>query len=1007
MKKLILILIPTICLFAGCKYDDSGVWEELNAQKARIEALESQAAAQNSNIVSLQSIIDALQKNVYVSSVTATDEGYTITFSDGKTASITNGKDGKTGPAGPDGNTPVIGVRTDENGDFFWTLNGEWLLGEDGDKIPASRTGATPKLKIENGDWMVSYDEGVTWRKVEGQETSAAGVFKSVTTDATSAYFTLADDTVITIPLSSTAKKLQLIFNESVFAKMRDGEVLSTAYRIEAADNAEVSFDTFESDGWTVTIRPADDRSGRISIKAPEDVTTGKIFFVLSDNLGGSFVKLIKIGFNDTEKPAIQTSYSVDYTGGELTLPLMSSTAEVSEEGQDWIEVISTGDEVKLNIKENVDFDVRKASITLEDGTVIELTQHDRAGLVISETDISIPGSLQKVSFIVKSNATVYAKVLEGSDWLSVSPEFRGLEDLEFRFTARRNETGEERVGVVSFSCGDLEELVTITQAVYSGDGMITVSEILASEEGAEVEVFQSKVVARSTKGFLIADYNDNTKMTADAIFVNDGGENVIGIGDNVTMKASTTTMFGLPALSEVTNLTLSSDTYVVKYPEARDITSGISGYNPSVPEYVAVTGGLKINDSEYTLTVGTEKVIIYYPLGDLGLNKLNKWKVAVNGYCIGKDDEGCLIVVATSKKAIEKVTEIADVIALADDATFENLNAVVVASSSKGEILQDATGVIYTYGVTGHNIGDQLTVNGKKTTYGKVNGAGGIPEITGAAATVASTGKTVIHPAATDITDTFDEYTATSSEFIKFTGVLTKSGTNYNIKVDSAKTNIGSIVGPVTANIKFTSDVANVTVDKLSGHNITVTGYFAGISGTVYVNVVAVEIKDNGVPAEPEEDGIVLKFPDDNSANNKTNNYTTSWTAKSGTYSWTIANFNNNNWNWSSIKCGRKSDPSVATITTSVAVSDKIGSVAITFGAVTASSINSSYLEVATDSAFTQNVQKIVFTSKNGKVSIPVTTPAQNCYYRITFDCASNKNGFVEINKIVYVPAE
>lgn len=51
------------------------------------------------------------------------------------------------------------------------------------------------------------------------------------------------------------------------------------------------------------------------------------------------------------------------------------------------------------------------------------------------------------------------------------------------------------------------------------------------------------------------------------------------------------------------------------------------------------------------------------------------------------------------------------------------------------------------------------------------------------------------------------------------------------------------------------------------------------------------------------------LSFPDDNSANNKVSSYTESWTAIIGNDRWTIANFNNNNWNssWSFIKAGRK----------------------------------------------------------------------------------------------------
>ena len=39
------------------------------------------------------------------------------------------------------------------------------------------------------------------------------------------------------------------------------------------------------------------------------------------------------------------------------------------------------------------------------------------------------------------------------------------------------------------------------------------------------------------------------------------------------------------------------------------------------------------------------------------------------------------------------------------------------------------------------------------------------------------------------------------------------------------------------------------------------------------------------------------LSFPDDNQANNEVQSYSSPWTAKIGSDSWSIVNFNNNNW--------------------------------------------------------------------------------------------------------------
>ena len=79
MKRLLLMLLPIAAMLAGCKYDDSEVWKELDSQNERIAALESTVSTMNSNLGSLQSIVTALQKNITVTAVKTTDEGEQLT----------------------------------------------------------------------------------------------------------------------------------------------------------------------------------------------------------------------------------------------------------------------------------------------------------------------------------------------------------------------------------------------------------------------------------------------------------------------------------------------------------------------------------------------------------------------------------------------------------------------------------------------------------------------------------------------------------------------------------------------------------------------------------------------------------------------------------------------------------------------------------------------------------------------------------------------------------------
>ncbi len=269
MKTTIKLLALAFVLFAAaCSNDDeinmfNSLWRNVTQNEARINDLEEWCAQANTNITSLQTIVNVIESNDAITSITPVMEGgvevgYTITFADHDPITIYHGKDGKDGKDGQDGTSPIVGVAKYTDGVYYWTLNGEWLLDENGNKLRVSgedgkdgkdgedgvdgadgkdgengkdgadgqngtngQNGITPQLKIENDYWWISYDNGNTWTQLgkakgeDGQtgekgdkgDTGAAGadgqdgdsMFQSVTQDADNVYFTLADGTVITI----------------------------------------------------------------------------------------------------------------------------------------------------------------------------------------------------------------------------------------------------------------------------------------------------------------------------------------------------------------------------------------------------------------------------------------------------------------------------------------------------------------------------------------------------------------------------------------------------------------------------------------------------------------------------------------------------------------------------------------------------------------------------------------------------------------------------------------
>lgn len=112
----------------------------------------------NGNIAALQQLLSTTD---YITKVTPVMEdgrqvGYTIEFlhqspitiykgdkgdkgdpgEDGQDGQ--DGADGQDGVDGQDGQTPEIGLVKDEAGDWYWTLNGELMLDQDGNPIRAN-----------------------------------------------------------------------------------------------------------------------------------------------------------------------------------------------------------------------------------------------------------------------------------------------------------------------------------------------------------------------------------------------------------------------------------------------------------------------------------------------------------------------------------------------------------------------------------------------------------------------------------------------------------------------------------------------------------------------------------------------------------------------------------------------------------------------------------------------------------------------------------------------------
>lgn len=160
------MILGLLSLVSCTEYDEVAMWNKNEDMGSRLAALEELCSQLNTNIVSLQQIVEALQGNDYVTGVVPVVEngetvGYTISFSKSGPVTIYHGKKGENGQ---NGTPPVIGVEQDTDGLYYWTLDGEWLTDDEGSKILAQGMAGKSayELAVEKGyrgtldEWLAS-----------------------------------------------------------------------------------------------------------------------------------------------------------------------------------------------------------------------------------------------------------------------------------------------------------------------------------------------------------------------------------------------------------------------------------------------------------------------------------------------------------------------------------------------------------------------------------------------------------------------------------------------------------------------------------------------------------------------------------------------------------------------------------------------------------------------------------------------------------------------------------
>lgn len=400
MKKILCFLFA-VSILSGCgdDYDDSALTGRVDDLENRVTKLEELCKQMNTNISSLQALVNALQDNDYITGVTPITKdgetiGYTISFA--KSAPITiyhgeDGKDGQDGKPGEDGNdglTPIIGVKQDTDGVYYWTLNGDWLTDDSGNKIQAEgrdgadgkpgedgndgqdgkpgedgqdgqdgkpgedgKDGITPQLKIEDGYWYVSYNDGASWTQLgkatgdkgePGEPGQAGGIFKDVEETEDSVIFTLNDDSTITIPKATASETLDIVFGNTDSINVLPDKTYEIEYTITGADENTL-IEVVAQDLYKASVSPTDYQSGKIIVTTPSaDLGASRVLVFVSKGTN-TIMRIL----NFVESVILVSTNTVEIAAEGETVQVEVETnvtysVEIPETDQAWLSIAET-----------------------------------------------------------------------------------------------------------------------------------------------------------------------------------------------------------------------------------------------------------------------------------------------------------------------------------------------------------------------------------------------------------------------------------------------------------------------------------------------------------------------------------------------------------------------------------------------------------------------------------------------------------------------------------------
>ena len=318
MKRFrIIITLALVVSAVACttiKYDEDPINNRIEGLNTQIAKLEQMITAMNSDIASVRKLLQAVETDDVITSCVPFEAdgrtGYKITFYkhgeiiiyngidgiDGTPAE--DGEDGYDGYNGQAGHSPVITVKRDTDGKWYWAADGEFLTDALGNKVALTlevnegSDGLVPLLKVVDNQWFVSYNN-VDWTPLgpATQNYDAPYIFTDVKDNGSNVVFTLVGgDTVTAAKLETLSLTLSGYEDLALVMNQKD----SFSYTVSGATPKTKVYATANC-GVTVKVVAESVSAGTIELLASDVYTDGDILVYADNGYGQTSMRKLTV----------------------------------------------------------------------------------------------------------------------------------------------------------------------------------------------------------------------------------------------------------------------------------------------------------------------------------------------------------------------------------------------------------------------------------------------------------------------------------------------------------------------------------------------------------------------------------------------------------------------------------------------------------------------------------------------------------------------------------------